>query len=374
MNTSGYILPKSYRKLGLLFFFISILIFIFAAYLIWAKVIIVITANGESIDQELVFDVDQNEDDDGIVSGKVLTLDVEGSSTFSASGSKVLTSDVVGEVTIVNNYSKEQILVETTRLAYADNPDKVILRLNNTVTVQPGTEVKVQVYPEDFENFKELEPGQFIIPGLWEPLQEFIFAKNDTTLNKERVEVAVVEESDFQAAEEELKQQLYQKALSRVNEQIEAQEALWPKLINSNVQEVSHNAAVGDEVSEFTTTMKLQAVVVIFDEDEVIDLAKKRLANGSAISINPSQISYELQKYNIESDDASVKAAITAKSIVMNSDDIFDKSQLTGLTEEEIKSYFSQFSEVSNVEVQFNPAWLKKTPRFQDKIEIRFAQ
>ena len=374
MSTQNYILPKSYRKLGLFFFTLAVMVFAFTAYLIWAKVVIVLTANTESVDQSLVFEIAQSSNDEEVVAGKVLTLDIEGSNTFSATGSQILTSDVVGEVTIVNNYSKEQILVETTRLAYANNPEKVILRLNSTVTVPAGGQVRVQVYPEDFENFTELEPGQFIIPGLWGPLQEFIFAKNDTPLNKEKVEVAVVKEEDLSVAEEELERQLYKKTLSSANEQLEAQESLWPKLVSATVQEVSHSAAAGEETSQFTTSMKLQAVVVVFDEDEVVELAKKRLSGAQIISINPAQISYELQKYNVEASTATIEATIVAKSTISGSDDLFDKSQLTGLTEEEVKSYFSQFAEISSVEVQFNPAWLKKTPRFQEKIEIRFAQ
>lgn len=380
MSGQGYILPKSYRKLGLIFFGLAVFALVFTAYLVWAKVIILVTPSSEAIDQEFILDVKQGANvESGIVSGKVISSEVEGSIDYNSTGSKVLTSDVVGEVTIINDYSKEQTLVEKTRLAFPDSPDEVALRLKKTVIVPAGARVKVQVYPEDFENFTEIPKSKFIIPGLWGPLQEYITAENEKVLNKEKVEVALVTEQDLLDAQEALRQQLYQKALSRVNEQLEPNEALWPKLINSNVLETNYSAGAGEEVDQFSTSMKLMATIVVFDEDKVVSVVKERLRDmlsieEQLINLDPTNFSYELEKYNIESGEANIKVVVSGQSLLSSTTEFLDKSSLTGLTEEEVKSYFSQFSEVESVEVQFQPAWLKKTPKFQDKIEVQFVK
>lgn len=380
MSAQGYILPKSYRKLGLIFFVLAFFALVFTAYLVWAKVVILVKPSSEAIDQEFILDVKQGASlDSGIVSGKVISSEVEGSIDYNSTGSKVLTSDVVGEVTIINNYSKEQTLVEKTRLAFPDSPDEVALRLKKTVVVPAGARVKVQVYPEDFESFTEIPKSKFIIPGLWGPLQEYITAENEKVLNKEKVEVSLVTEQDLLDAQEALRQQLYQKALSRVNEQLEPNEALWPKLINSNVLETTYSASVGEEVDQFSASMKLMATIVVFDEDKVVSVVKNRLKEmlsieEQLIDLDPTNFAYELEKYNIESGEANIKVIVSGQSILSSTTEFLEKSSLTGLTEEEVKSYFSQFSEVESVEVEFHPAWLKKTPKFQDKIEVQFVK
>jgi len=383
MRGENYILPKFYRRVGFWFFSLAIFIFVFTFYLIWAKVTIIITPAAEKMNQELSFEVKAAAvlpalADSNVVAGKVRSVLVEGSGNFIASGSASAASDVVGEVTITNNYSKDQTLVATTRLAAPDNPEKILVRLKKTVVVPAGQDLKVQVYPDDLENFSEIEPMRFIIPGLWGPLQDKIYAQNSEILRPGASSVAVVAQSDLDQAEENLKNQLYQKALAEVNQELAPQEALWPKLFSSQVEELNHNVNVGEQVAEFTTAMKLKAIIVVFDESQLIISARNQLkkmlpGEKQLVDLDPKSFSYAVESYNLETNEAKVKVSLEANSILANSAQLFDKSRLVGKTSEEVQAYFSQFPEVKSVEVKFQPGWLRKTPRLKDKIVIEIA-
>ncbi|MAF13390.1 MAG: hypothetical protein CMI53_00650 [Parcubacteria group bacterium] len=377
-------LPRSFLKIGLIFLILSIVVFGAAFYLIWAKVTIIITMDSEKISREFVFDVKEptiipSLEEGEAVPGKLKLVVVEGDLSTEATGSRSVDSNVVGEVVITNDYSKEQKLITTTRLAAADDPDTVLVRLNKDITVAPGEKIKVQVYADDYDAFKKIEPTRLIIPGLWGPLQEKIYAQVESSLDKIDIEVAVVTQEDLDKAENDLRDQLYQKALSEVNQQLENHETLWPKLVSAKVIESGHDTEVNEEAAEFKTTLKIEAAIVVFDESKLINLARERIKTEmpeeqQLIDLDPTSFSYLVESYSFESNEATVKVNLEANSIGSDTSGFLDKSLLTGKTEEEIKSYFSQFPQVKSVEVRFQPVWLKKTPQFQGKIKVEIAQ
>jgi len=384
MREQGYNLPRSYRKIGVGFFLLAILTLVLGFYLIWAKVTITIYPSAAEAGQELIFTIKEGTGissfiEDEIVPGKIKIVDVEGSSIFAATGSKLIRSDVVGEVTIINNYSKEQTLIETTRLADPSDPETVLVRLKKTITISPGQQIKVQVYPDDMDNFEDIESKRLIIPGLWGPLQDKIYAENSETLSNTGYTVSIATDDNLIQSEKDLKEQLYFKALAEASQQLEAQETLWPKLVSAKVESVSHDVQPGDEAAEFTTAMKLKAVVVVFDESYLISSARNRLKADLAddqqlVDLDSKSFSYAVEEYDLDRGEAEVRATFQSSSIPLSTDQFLDKSKLLGLTEEEIKVYFSQFPDIEFVEVKFQPGWLKKTPRFKNKINIEIGR
>ncbi|OGY44791.1 MAG: hypothetical protein A2729_02805 [Candidatus Buchananbacteria bacterium RIFCSPHIGHO2_01_FULL_39_14] len=384
MVKKDILLPKIYGKIGVVFFSLSLLILILTSYLIWAKVTIHLAPSAEQINQEFDFIIKEDVgltslEINDIIKGIIKMVEVSQTSSFTATGSKKGESDIVGEVTIINNYSKEQALIASTRLALPANPEKVILRLKSNVAVSAGKKIKVPVYAEDKENFKELKPARLIIPGLWAGLQDKIYAENETTLSAGSNIINFVEQKDLTNAEATLKDQLYRRALTQVNQQLDQQQSLWPKLVSANMEEAKFDTQANAEATQFSGTMKLKAIVVVFDEPALIAKAREKIKAGlpaekQLVDLDPKSFKYEVLEYNLENKTAKIKVKLLASSVLAQAASLIDKAKLTGLTEEQVQSYFSQFPQIKSVQIKFKPFWLKKTPRLQDKIEIKIGE
>jgi hypothetical protein len=176
-----------------------------------------------------------------------------------------------------------------------------------------------------------------------------------------------------------LREQIYQQALAEANKQMDAKQSLWPKLISSNIKEEYYSAKENDETSEFKVEMKLETVVVAFDETQLIaeikeKLNKSLLTDKKLIDFDPKSLVYSIEDYDLTSGQATIKVSLEASSIMTSIPDFIDKSKLVNLTEEEVKSYFSLFPAIKDVRVEFHPEWVKKMPKFKDKIRIEIAQ
>ncbi|OGY45421.1 MAG: hypothetical protein A2744_00410 [Candidatus Buchananbacteria bacterium RIFCSPHIGHO2_01_FULL_44_11] len=380
MSVPSFNLPKFYRNFAWIFFSLALALLAFVVYLIWAKVTIIISPATSEVGQEFNFSVQAKDSvatllAGDVVNGRVQEIAVATDQIFPATGLKPADAQTVGEVTIINNYSQDQTLVSSTRLAAPEDPETVLVRLKNTIVVPAGSQIKVQVYADNPDQFSAIKPMRFIIPGLWGPLQEKIYAQNDQTLG-EAGDISIVAQSDLDNAQKTLKDKLYQQILEQANQYLTPQESLWPRLVMEQGSEINFSAQPGDEISEFSAAMTFKALLVVFDENQVLSLAREKIKSALASdqklsSLNPGNFSYSVASYNAETQAVSVKVAIKANMVIAETNQLLDKSKLVGKTAEEIQVYFSQYPEVKSVEVKFFPNWLKKTPRIQEKIEIQ---
>jgi len=224
-----------------------------------------------------------------------------------------------------------------------------------------------------------LPPTRMVIPGLWKPLWDKIYAENARTLSQNSSNFGVVTAEDLSKAQTDLQTEISEKALAKAKQEADPKEILWPKLVTSEVTAVNFNAKAGDELSEFTGTMKLRLIVVSFDESQVVTLGqnkiKSTLPDGKQlVNLDPKTFSYSIVSYDPTTNIATAKVSFSGDFSISGITDLIDKSKLIGLMEEEVKTYLSQFSEIKSVEIKFRPAWLKKTPLIADKIEIQIAQ
>lgn len=373
----GFTLSKSYRDFAWIFFGSALVLLIFLVYLLFARVIIVITPTAQTVSHDFVVEVTEGAvSGQNVISGRVRAVDVEASNTFNASGQQPVTTDIVGEVTISNHYSQAQTLVESTRLAAADKPDIVLVRLKKTVVVAPGQQVTVAVYPDKPDTFKDLPPMRLIFPGLWGPLREKIYAENAKPLSHAGQVAAVVTKDDLTQAEAKLSDQLKTQATAKVNDGLTAQQTFWPKLVAIDSRAVTFDAQAGAEVATFTATGKLRAVVVAFDESQIGELARQQLTGSlgdqrKLISLDQKSFTYSIESNDVGKHTAKVHVYVEGSSGLSENSSALAKDKLTNKTADEIKQYFSQFAEVKSVEVILSPPWLQRTPRLKEKIEIK---
>jgi len=382
MTTNSLILPPSYRNFALIFLVSALIVLTSVFYLVWARVTIIITPVQQTRDFQLRLTVVDNASStvaigqDSIV-GIVRQYSAKVEQSFSATGQQAtaISSNIVGEVTIFNKNSQNQVLVATTRLATAADPKTVLARLKNTVTVPAGGSIKVPVYTDSPEQFKSVASGQLIIPGLLQSLWTKIYAQNDQALilNNNPVTVATVTSDDLAAAKKQLTEKLYDQLNQNVNKLLIGDQQSWPKLIGQQQPQFIFDVEAGSAVAAFSGSVDLTADVVVIPEQQVIELVEKNLNidNTAALTISHDDLSYNIEQFDATSGRAVILATAQAVTLPQAKTEWSDKNELLGKTTEEIQAYYSQFVGIKSVEVKFSPNWLKKTPRLASKIDIQ---
>lgn len=364
----------------------SVGVLLLVLYLVWAKVTITITPVTAQVSREFFVTVG----DDSIeqlseeerpaidMFGSVVAVPVTVNQSFEATGETTVSPEegIAGEVTIINSHGQPQTLVETTRLAAPDDPDTVLVRLAQTITVPAGEEVTVPVYFENPETQTELGPMKLIIPGLWGVLQERIYAEIIDPLGNFERTVAVVTTQDVDAAKAAIRRLVTQEALDIVNEELTSGMVTWPKVVSVDTNTLHTSVQPGVTTRQFQVDYSGDVFVVTFDESDVRRMAQEVIratddrSIDSTVGFAEDSFEYSVDFFDPETLVASLKVTARGSTMALQDSAILDKSVLRGMTREEVVEHYQAFPEVSEVSVTFQPQWLKKIPLLSDKIVI----
>jgi len=373
------ILPVFYRNLVVFMLLSSALLVFGIFYFVLGSVKIRISTSFQKVVAEEVVDIralpfDSPIEEGPQVRGKFYEYTLHETFAIPASGRKEVDDGTVGVVTIVNTYSRDQALVETTRLL---SPDNVLVRTRNSITVPAGGRVDVAVYADDPDSFSRVLPSRFIIPGLWEGLQDKIYAENSEPLEKGGRTISIVTEKDVENIEQSISEKVDEIVRGKLENDITPEEELFSKLIQKEVLSTSVNAAVGDERQSVEALVSVRATVVVFDEAKLLTVLRKKLSekvpSGKRLAqVDADSLIYSIEKYDPQTKTASVKAYAEGSTILDSSSKLFDKSELYGMGRKQLVAHFQEASGVESVEVEFSPAWIHRVPGTDEKIEIIF--
>lgn len=370
-------LPKFYRNIAAIFFGSTIILAAVIFHSIYGSAKIIITPAFQKVSDEAMVRIQAepgkaDEKDGFTVQGKLYEFLVNESVSVGATGEKIVFGDTVGTLEIINNYSRDQALVATTRLVA---PDGTLVRLKDKVTVPRGGRVQAQVYPDAPESFRELEPTKFIIPGLFHDLQDKIFAQSKDTLRKGGAKITVISEQDMNTLEKKILEIIDGNAQESAQAKLTGAEALYTRLFQKEILRKDIAGAVGEERGSVDAQFEARVYALVFDELRVVGLMKKELSSGLSLGkelkeLDPKSIIYTIDKFDPEAQSAAVKVYAEGKAAVKSGHNIFDKSKILAKRPEEAAQYYKSFPEVQNVEIELRPKWLKRLPRFENKIEI----
>lgn len=371
-------LPKIYRNFAFLFLLIAVILAGGIFYLTFGRTEVIIQPAYQKVSANILFDVKELPFDSPVgnretVQGKIIAYDYEERAFYLASGSQALVEDgTVGEVEIINNYGKDQTLVATTRLL---TPDGTILRIKDKITIPAGGKIKAQVYPDKPAEFKELAPTKFTIPGLWAGLQDKIFGQNTQTLKGGGRMAKAITENDLTEAEKDFSQKLTDRATADFSAKLSKEEELYSRLIQKEVLDKQFNGAVGDVKDEFEIFLKMRIVIIAFDEASLLDKIKTQLTNRLSSDkkidkVDKDTLNYTVEKYDVDAKTANIKVYAEGLSIIKGEGAVLDKKALVGLSEAQIKEYFSKYPEIESVEVKFYPNWFKNASLSPSRIRF----
>jgi len=373
-----------YKKIAYFFIALVLLLVVIVLYFSFVRVKIILIPNQEKVSNNMIFEIYDKENGNsskGMIAGAIREESIESSSVFEPSGTEVIGKEAVGEVTIINNYSQNQPLVASTRMIPVNNPDK-LFRLKETVNVPAGEEVKAEIYADEPSPDMAIKATRFTIPGLWAGLQDKIYAESSNDIvYRQKVKKYIVD-SDFDNAKKDLRQKLLSEAKEKINEDYkEYGEIIYKIDENSIVSDFSNKT--GDELDEFTGSIKADVIIVAFDSDKASDMAKKKFisslsSNKELISFDDTNIIYALNNYNVSDGEATVNASFEGRTSIKENAKIIEVDKILGLKKDQLDTYLGDLSDIAGYEVKFYPSFLpdflKKVPRLVDKVQIEIKK
>jgi len=367
-----------YRRLVWKFLVLVGLLIIVVAYFSFSKLTIIISPKGETLNEALFLKVsaEPNQEADigdprEAIAGEIREIESQVERTYSATGEEFQGEDIAGKVKLINNYSKVQPLVATTRLL---SPDNKLYRIKNAVNVPAGGQVEVEIYTDKPTEDMAIGPTTFTIPGLWLGLQDKIYAKSDSEFVFKQKIQKYVKQSDLERARQELNELLLQTAKDDLISTLKKDQDWLYQAIEPATLEIE--AKADEQKDDFIARAQGKIVAVSFSQEEAVKLATARLNllipdDKELIVFDPKSIVYSLENYDAASKTATIKASFTATMSLRSDSEIIDRSQLVNLTAEQISSYFKDFPEIKDYELKFSPSFIKKAPGLVDRIKVK---
>ncbi|MFA5000246.1 MAG: hypothetical protein WC545_02720 [Patescibacteria group bacterium] len=392
-----------YRRFAIKFILIVLVLAAIVGYFSFSKLTITLALKGETLNESLLFKVsnpalaleneeggedeedensendnwnDQEEVDESLdprsaVSGVIKLLETEVEETFPASGEEFSGQDIVGTVRIINEYSKSQPLVATTRLL---SPDNKLFRIKNGVTVPAGGEVAVGIYADKPAPELAIGPTKFTIPGLWAGLQDKIYAKSDAAFSYQRAVKKYVKASDLEGAAAEISRMLTADAKAKAGVPAVGYSdwLYYPGGLGS----VIIDAEIGEAKEEFSASASGKMLAISFSKEEAAKLAVAKLKlltpdDKELVEFDSNKVSYSLDDYDPDSGTATIESSFSGTMILKSDSEIIDRQALVNLTEEQLITYFKNYPEIREYEFKFSPSFIKRAPSLVDRITIK---
>jgi hypothetical protein len=366
-------LTEGYKKLLLGFVIVTVILIIVVLYFSASRAVISVKASSTKVSTDFVSDIatDGGLSYPDMIQGVLFETEIEDSVVEKSTGSVVLEGDSIGKVTLINTRDEEQVLVKTTRLL---TPDNILLRLSERVTIPAGSEIEANVYADDADAFTKLDPTTFIIPGLWEGLQDKVYAKSTNILQNSGDIVKSIDEIDLTKAKETVNRQIVELANTEFRTTLPNQEYKI-LVVSKKILSESSEGQVGDHLNEFKLTMKMKLVLLGIDNEDILKLGGDRLTqvvseDRELVNLNLNNFTYNIQNYDDNDKTVTLKVHIEGDAVIKSDSPIFDRSKLAGLSPKGVELYLANFNEIESAIVELSPFWVKKVPRLKDHIDI----
>jgi len=363
---------KVYIRIVTFFLILTIFAIFIVLHFALAKVNIIVHGNNEELSKkelvEMVPEGSGEMSEDNIL-GKIISTEFEILAQASSSMEMVESEKAGGYVTIYNNYSKDQVLVATTRLL---TPDGKLYRIANRVNVPVGGNVKVWAEADQAGEEFVIGPTKLNIPGLWEGVQTYIYGETEGMTMKAQPQYIVTQEN-IDELKKELLNQAKAQAVDKINESLtDSLKVDADRLLLETT--TIESSQLGDKSETIYIKEKIKAYGLVFSEDDLLSVAREKFAkelesNQSLIEFLPESFSYKIIESNLETKKAVIEVTLSAK--VSSSGHLWeiDKEDLFGLSETQIREQLDKIG-VKDVDIKFFPFWLKTVPKMKDHIII----
>ncbi|MDZ4209559.1 MAG: hypothetical protein U1C56_00100 [Candidatus Curtissbacteria bacterium] len=271
--------------------------FLFLWYVPRADVILTVSPQTTQKDFELTVDPNQETADESnlILPGKLIEQDVSGDKTDTTTGQKLVGDKAKGELTIFNTGVSRHFPSGTA----LTGPGGLKFTLDQDTDVASGSavnreEVKVPVTASDIgADYNLAADSQFSIGTLDKSI---IGAKNGAALSGGTSrQIQAVSDADQKGLVSSLTQSLTDKVKAQLLASVSPEQKIIDESLTTKEVGRNFNAKVGDEAQSLTLNLKIKASVLVFSQDEFMNLVKKQIAGSVPVG-------YEVKNDGVQTD------------------------------------------------------------------------
>lgn len=258
------------------FLTIFIVIFFLAGFAWWflPGAVVTVYVAPKKVEEKITLLVDPTgKEGADVVPGRVVTAQVSGEKTTSATGTKTVGERAHGEVVILNNTAQEKTFAAGTILA---SPGELKFTLDQPVTVAsesgapsyiPG-QTKAPVTAADIGAEFNLAPGNIFQIANFSTSS--FSAKNENALaGGSSRDVPAVSKEDQKRLEEELLSELTERVRTQITGQISETEKIVSESATLSANKKSFSAGPGEEVQTLKLTISGEGRVIIVSRDKL---------------------------------------------------------------------------------------------------------
>lgn len=354
-----------YHRIAVTFIVLSLLSLGAVLYLTYIHLDITIHPKASTVEAKTDFTVYDRPEDyqmpGGSVLGLVRAMEVETTQTVPTSGKEVVGADVNGTVTIINNYTKDQPLVATTRLL---TPNNQLLRLTTNIVVPAGGQVEAKVYAETTDPSFTLANTHLTIPGLWAGLQDKIYAeaKAGAVTYQEKTKLSVAQ-ADINEAIRQGKIAVLEKARAEIDNAYGSYDEKLYELDEASVV-ATPDSQVGDDKEAVSVKLMALVNIVTFNKKDIAGLLGTALtaAGSQAEPLAGSEPMFTLTAVDVNDNVAKVGVQTTAPSTIVAGQEIVKPARLIGLRRSQVEEYLRGLDGVESFELKFRPSFWPWAP------------
>ncbi len=367
-------ISKVNRQITVGFVLVTITLIIIIAYFSLSKAIIYITPSLYPIEVttelQILPEVTSTLTSSNILPGIVTSTILSSQKEFFPTEKTITQEKASGIVTIINNYSRNQTLVATTRLL---SPKNLLYRTTETVVVPAGGRVNVLIVADQPGDEYETDSSNFIIPGLWEGIQDKIYAVTDKKISKQTITSLAITPQDLEKAKDELITNIDKRAKQEIINRDD-----YFTTTNITLISTSTTHPVGAEVDSYEMKITAKVDIVSFNKVDLENLAVNNLKNSlpekqSYLNHDSDSLTYSVIDYSLNPPSANIKVSIKGTATADILDD-FTKNDILGFSEQDILDYFKNKFDITNIQVNFFPSWVKSVPPLEDHVEIKIIK
>jgi len=332
---------------------------------------IIIDPNQETIDEKNL-----------ILPGQVIEVEIGGEKNISTTGKKTVGEKARGEITIYNRTDTKKVFPEGTIII---GPGELKFVLDREVEVASKTpnletgvdewgEAKVEVSAFDIgAQYNLAANSQFRFKDF--PTTSFLGKNESAFTGGSSREISAVSEEDQKNLQKKLLGELEENAKNEILLKVPQGKKLVEEAISSSITSVFFDHKVGEEAQTLNLKLKVKFSGLVFDQKELLGLIKNSLSSQipENFEFKDEEILTRFEFKEKKNDGSVLFSVFLQANLLPKLDTAEIIKNIKGKRPKMAKSYFSNISGFSDLEISFSPKLpkiLEVIPKQEDKISL----